>query len=631
MLDVITLGRASVDLYGQQVGGRLEDMGSFAKYVGGCPANIAIGCARLGLKAGLITRVGDEHLGRFIREQLAAEGVELRGVRTDPERLTALVVLGIRDDETFPLIFYRENCADAALCEEDVEEDYLASAGAVVVTGTHFSRPNLEAASRRAMAVARSHGAKVVFDIDYRPVLWGLTGHGAGEERFVESARTTARLQSILSDCDLVVGTEEEIRIAGGAADTLEAIRAIRARSVAIIVCKRGPMGCVVFPGEIPASLDDGIAGPGFPVEVYNVLGAGDAFMAGFLRGWLRGEGLETCCAYANACGAFAVSRHGCAPAVPSWAELAHFLDHGSSQRALRRDAALNHIHWATTRPRGPERLIALAVDHRSQFEELAARCGADMARIGEFKRLALEAARRVAAGRAGFGVLLDARLGWDALHAAGEGDLWVGRPIERPGSRPLAFECGPDLGSALVEWPLKHTVKCLLHYHPDDPAELRKVQEHEVLRLFDACRRTGHELLLEVVAGPHGPMDDATVARALENLYDLGIRPDWWKLEPLAETAAWRSISDAIAEHDPYCRGVVLLGLGATEEALAEAFRTAARWPIVKGFAVGRTIFGMAAEEWFSGRLDDDAAVAAIAARFAAVVKSWERAKEES
>ncbi|MDH3596808.1 MAG: PfkB family carbohydrate kinase, partial [Rhodospirillales bacterium] len=109
MLDVITLGRASVDLYGQQVGGRLEDMGSFAKYVGGCPANIAIGCARLGLKAGLITRVGDEHLGRFIREQLAVEGVELRGVRTDPERLTALVVLGIRDDETFPLIFYREN------------------------------------------------------------------------------------------------------------------------------------------------------------------------------------------------------------------------------------------------------------------------------------------------------------------------------------------------------------------------------------------------------------------------------------------------------------------------------------------------------------------------------------------
>jgi 5-dehydro-2-deoxygluconokinase len=445
MLDVITLGRSSVDLYGQQVGGRLEDMGSFAKYVGGCPANIAIGCSRLGLKAALITRVGDEHMGRFIREQLAAEGVDLRGVRTDPERLTALVVLGIRDDETFPLIFYRENCADAALSEADIDEAFIASAGALVVTGTHFSKPNLEAASRKAMAAARSHGAKVVFDVDYRPVLWGLTGHGAGEERFVESARTTEQLQSILSDCDLIVGTEEEIRIAGGATDTLAAIRAIRALSGAIIVCKRGPMGCVVFPGDIPASLDDGIKGPGFPVEVYNVLGAGDAFMAGFLRGWLRGEALETCCAYANACGAFAVSRHGCAPAIPSWTELAHFLDHGSAERALRRDRALGHIHWATTRPPGADRLTALAIDHRSQFEELAERNALDTAQIGRFKTLALQATRQVAAGRSGFGILLDERLGREALHAAGEGDLWIGRPIERPGSRPLAFECGPD------------------------------------------------------------------------------------------------------------------------------------------------------------------------------------------
>ncbi len=630
MLDVITLGRSSVDLYGQQVGGRLEDMGSFAKYVGGCPTNIAVGCARLGLKAGLITGVGDEHMGRFIREQLAAEGVDLRGVKTDPERLTALVILGIRDDETFPLIFYRENCADAALCEADVDEDYIASAGALVVTGTHFSKPNLDAASRKAMAVARRRGAKVVFDVDYRPVLWGLTGHGEGEERFVESAQTTAQLQSILSDCDLVVGTEEEIRIAGGNADTLEAIRAIRALSAATIVCKRGPMGCVVFPGEIPASLEDGISGPGFPVDVYNVLGAGDAFMSGFLRGWLRDEPLETCCAYANACGAFAVSRHGCAPAIPSWTELAHFLEHGSSERELRRDQTLSHIHWATTRPRGPDRLIALAIDHRSQVEELAVRSNVDTPQIGRFKTLALQAARQVAGGRSGFGVLLDARLGREALHAAGEGDLWIGRPIERPGSRPLEFESGPDLGATLIEWPLTHTVKCLVQYHPEDPADLRALQERELPRLFDACRRTGHELLLEVVSGKHGPLQDDTVARTLETFYGLGLRPDWWKLEPLVETAAWRNISDVIARHDPYCRGVVILGLGESDERLGKAFQAAAPCSLVKGFAVGRSIFWTAAEEWFAGRMDDNAVVAAMAARFAAVLESWERAKEE-
>jgi 5-dehydro-2-deoxygluconokinase len=104
-LDLVAIGRSSVDLYGQQVGGRLEDMGSFAKYVGGSPTNTAIGLARLGLKSAVITRVGADHMGRFVAEQLEREGVDTRAVRSDPDRLTALVILGIRDREQFPLIF----------------------------------------------------------------------------------------------------------------------------------------------------------------------------------------------------------------------------------------------------------------------------------------------------------------------------------------------------------------------------------------------------------------------------------------------------------------------------------------------------------------------------------------------
>jgi sugar/nucleoside kinase (ribokinase family) len=114
-LDVIAIGRSSVDLYGQQIGARLEDIASFAKSVGGCPANIAIGTARLGLRSALVTRVGAEQMGSFIREQLAREGVETRGVVTDPQRLTALVLLAVEADHTSPMIFYREDCADMAL------------------------------------------------------------------------------------------------------------------------------------------------------------------------------------------------------------------------------------------------------------------------------------------------------------------------------------------------------------------------------------------------------------------------------------------------------------------------------------------------------------------------------------
>ena len=205
-LDLITIGRSSVDLYGGQVGGRLEDMRSFDKYVGGSPTNMAVGTARLGMKSALITRVGDEHMGRFLLEELAREGVETAGIVTDPERLTALVILGIRDQEQFPLIFYRDNCADMALSVEDIDPAFIARARAVVATGTHLSNPQTEAAVLRALILAREGGARTALDIDYRPNLWGLSGHGDGENRFIASERVTEKLQSMLPLFDLIVG-----------------------------------------------------------------------------------------------------------------------------------------------------------------------------------------------------------------------------------------------------------------------------------------------------------------------------------------------------------------------------------------------------------------------------------------
>jgi 5-dehydro-2-deoxygluconokinase len=160
-LDVITMGRSSVDLYGQQIGTRLEDVASFAKSVGGCPTNIAVGTARLGLKSALLTRVGNEQMGRFIREQLVREGVCVDGVAVDPDRLTALAILSVESDTSFPLLFYRDNCADIALCEEDVDPDFIASARALVVTGTHFSKPAPDAAQRKAMRLMKAAGGRV--------------------------------------------------------------------------------------------------------------------------------------------------------------------------------------------------------------------------------------------------------------------------------------------------------------------------------------------------------------------------------------------------------------------------------------------------------------------------------------
>lgn len=627
VLDLISIGRSSVDLYGQQIGGRLEDMASFSKAVGGCPTNIAIGTARLGLKSAVITRVGDEQMGRFILEQLQREGVETKGVVVDPKRLTSLVILGVRDEKTFPLIFYRTDCADAALDESEIDEAFIASAKAVVVTGTHFAIANAAKAQRKAIALARKHGRKVVFDVDYRPNLWGLAGHGAGEERYIRSDSVTQHLQAILPDCDLIVGTEEELHAAGGSENTLAAIRNIRALSKATIVCKRGPMGCVVFPGAIPASIEDGIKGPGFPVEVYNVLGAGDAFMSGFLRGYLRDEPVETCCSWANACGAFAVSRLLCSPESPTFAELQFFLKHGSPHRALRHDVAINHVHWATTRRPQAETLMALAIDHRSQVEAMADEAGVPRERIAAFKRLAVDAAARIAKGAEGFGMLLDGRHGREALFRAGDHGFWVARPLEVPGSRPLRLETDADgsLGAALNEWPVDHVAKVLAFYHPEDDAALKSEQEATLKRVALACRQVGRELLVEIICSKNGPVGDDTMASVMRRLYAIGIKPDWWKLEGQPSAAAWAAVDAAIAENDPYCRGVVLLGLDAPLPELEAAFRLAQTAKTVKGFAVGRSIFGEAARGWLAGTLDDEAATAMMAQRFGRLVDAWQ------
>ena len=625
-LDLITIGRSSVDLYGAQVGGRLEDMGSFDKYIGGSPTNIACGTARLGLKSAVITGVGDEHMGRFIREQLQREGVDTRGVKTDPDRLTALVLLGIRDQEQFPLIFYRENCADMGLTVEDIDPDFIREARAVVATGTHLSHPRVEAATLKALEIARAADMQTALDIDYRPNLWGVAGHGEGESRFVESAKVTAKLQSTLHLFDLIVGTEEEFHIAGGSTDTVEALRAVRKVSAATLICKRGARGAVAFTGAIADSLDDGESGPGFPIEVFNVLGAGDGFMSGLLKGWLDGEDWPTALKYANACGAFAVSRHGCTPAYPSWEELQFFFARGIKRPDLRNDAELEQVHWATNRRGDWSDIRVFAFDHRVQMEEME---GATPEKIGAFKGLCLDAALKVQDNRAGFGILCDGRLGREALYRAEGQGLWIGRPVEWPGSRPLTLEpqLGPDCGG-LGEWPRDQVVKCLCFCHPDDDDALWQSQEQTVLRLFHAARRNGLEFLLEVVPSKCGPVDNDTTAKLIRRFYDLGVYPDWWKLEPFKTDAAWQHAVDAIARNDPRTRGIVVLGLDAPEEELEASFARAARQSLVKGFAVGRTIFGQPARDWMVGKITDDEAVSTMADNYTRLCRIWDKAR---
>ncbi|RQP22258.1 bifunctional 5-dehydro-2-deoxygluconokinase/5-dehydro-2-deoxyphosphogluconate aldolase [Piscinibacter terrae] len=632
--DLACLGRLAVDLYAQQVGCKLEDVSSFAKYLGGSSANIAFGAARLGLRAAMISRVGDEQMGRFLLQTLQREGCDTSQVQVDPQRLTALVLLGLKDRDTFPLIFYRENCADMALEAGLIREDFIAQCRALLVTGTHLSTPKVREASSTALAHAGRHGTVRVLDIDYRPVLWGLTQRGDGETRYVASEQVTRQLQEVLPHFELIVGTEEEFIIAGGVpGDLLASLGRVREVTKAALVVKRGAQGCTFIEGPVPGRIDDAPTVQGERVEVLNVLGAGDAFLAGLMSGLLRGQGFEQAAKVANACGAIVVSRHACAPAMPTPQELDHWFS-GQRHPKVDSDAQLAHLHRVTPRRADWSHLCVMAFDHRPQFIEIAREAGVGEERIKDLKKLLVRAVetveqRKSLQGR--IGVLCDSAHGEDALHAATGRGWWVGRPVELPGSRPLRFDIGDSIASQLIHWPAEQTVKCLVHYHPDDAVPLRLEQETQVLTLWEATRESGHELLIELI--PPREMTaagtaDAAVLRSVKRLYNLGVKPEWWKLAPM-QSDGWAQLQALVQERDPMCRGATILGLNQPLEQLAQTFGQA-RNPIVKGFMVGRTLWAQASLGWLRGQVSDQQFIDEVSRNFGALVDAWRETHPE-
>jgi 5-dehydro-2-deoxygluconokinase len=319
---------------------------------------------------------------------------------------------------------------------------------------------------------------------------------------------------------------------------------------------------------------------------------------------------------------------------MPSPAELEYFMARpGLSRPDL--DPQLQRLHRVTTRRRRWDDLHVFAFDHRTQFYELAREVGAPEARLRDLKLLLVSAvveAERTLGLSGRVGALIDDTYGEDALLAASGRGWWLGRPVELPGSSPLVFEGGRSIGTRLLTWPREQVVKCLVRLHPDAPVEERLEEEAQLLALHDAVQASGHDLLLEVLPSRRFPVDSDTVIRTLKRIYNLGIHPEWWKLAPMSREN-WRRVDALLAERDPYCRGVVILGLKASVEQLAAAFRDAAGARSCRGFVVGRTISHEPARAWLAGRIDDGGLVSQVVANLAALVRAWRdarRAREE-
>ena len=326
--DLLNIGRSSIDLYSNDVGTPFVDIQSFAAYVGGSPTNISVGAHRLGLNSVLLTGLGVDPVGDFILNFLQKEQVNTDYIVRKPGRRTSAVVLGIEPPDKFPLVYYRDNCADIAIDIDDVLRAPVHNVRVVQFAGTNFSQDPSRSATIFAAELARQSGAKVVLDIDFRPDQW-----------FDPRAFGVA-IRSVLRSVDVVIGTQDEINAAmlldpslislthsqvsdtrvGG--DINAAIAGLLALGPEAVIEKRGEHGA-----RIHLKSGETIDAPGFPVEIYNILGAGDAFGAGFLYGYVKGWDWYQSARLGNACGAIVVTKHGCANFMPTLDEALHFAE----------------------------------------------------------------------------------------------------------------------------------------------------------------------------------------------------------------------------------------------------------------------------------------------------------------
>jgi 5-dehydro-2-deoxygluconokinase len=252
-----------------------------------------------------------------------------------------------------------------------------------------------------------------------------------------------------------------------------------------------------------------------------------------------------------------------------------------------------------------------------------------DRGRLRELKVLLARAFMEVAEGDPSAGVLIDDVYGDEALEELTGSGVWISRAVEVAKSRPVEFVGGPNPAATIRAWPEEHVVKCNLYMHPEDDVETRGLQEGRVLQLQDACIKNDRRLLLEVQASPGTSYDENSMVELLERFYEIGVRPDWWKVPPNGDPELWQRIGNVVREHDPYCAGILVLGQALEEAKLGEFFAVAASEPRCNGFAIGRSIYAEGARCWLAGEINDEELVASVAEGYRRMVDLWQKRAE--
>lgn len=624
-IDLISMGRVAVDLYAEQVGSHLEDVQTFRKYLGGCAGNIAVGTSRLGLKSALLSCVGADAMGKFLLRELKKNQVDVSHVSQTEDHLTSIVTLGIKPPNDFPVIYYRDNCADMQIKPEQCDKKFFAKSKALFVTATGLSEKNIRETTHFAVDLAAETKTAVIFDLDFRPAFWSLAPKGDGHLRFKSSDQVTKIYKEMLPKCTLVLGTPNEICIAGGSKSLPQAVRNIREVSNAIIIMNSLEHGCAIYTDD----LDHPLNVRSFPVRVFNSQGSSSVFISGILAGWLQGENWFDAAQLANACEAIVVTRHGCGPAIPCRAEVEYFIEKFTIDPNGSYDKKLDLIH-RRCHSAEPQNVFILRLDHDYPFEQSCDDVGRERNIISAFKNQIYQGFLKVKRNNPEFdmGIGIDERYGRDIIVDANNKNIPIALPIDAGGSFPVQWYDDRPLYEQILLRPANFFVQIRWQYHPDFDTSIKLRQLSQLRLLSKVCHSLNRKLLVELAIPANCNRDGKYVAKAMEQVYEHEIYPHCWKLLPMFSVSEWQLVNEVCENYDPTVNIILLGGNYIQFEDWATHFSLFKKSPFAQGFTIGRSTFWEPWQQLINGDITLDDVPDLVADNFLTFIDYWNQSE---
>lgn len=595
LYDIIVAGPALVELRGQQQGCDLQQMLSFEKALGNGAPKIAVGLARLGAKAAVISAIGSDAMGKFVLETLSDEAVDTNQITIVSGAQTPLCLKNNVTDADQAITY--SNATLESLADNALSDTFLTKSRALLILSACLKDKAINPSMYKAIKQAKEDQVKIILLLD-------------------EDVTLTNNFDDLLVLCDVIIGRELEYINLVKSEDIDSALQVLAKRCSSLLVVKQG-QSCYV-PSQCHHR--------GFNIEATkaNISISG----LGFIAAWLQEKTIEQCCEQANACETL-MSLNMESPSLDA---LSYFLDHQNQVVARSiQSAFFANLCYSSVQKRLKKPLFLLNLGDQKLWQKMAEPYNAKEDTINLAKQFMNEAISQGFENQNCAGIIFEDETTFD--NKAWSSKLsWMARSLEKPGETPLQFRTESELSSTLALWPKHHVAKVSVTYHPDDRYSLRGQQEVLLAQLHQACRFTKHGLLIDLLMPMNSLITAKTHSHIMQRFYELGIYPDYWQMAIPRDQRSWENIYSVIQESAPFCQGLFINAAAAPVPQLPTLIEIAGKEKICQGLVVGRTLFQQTVEQWFAKKIDDTMFVQILSDTFRETANLWyEKCHSES